>query len=62
MSEITETEMESRDGKRAVMLQAEVGGENLWRIWREGSVSTLEKKRILLQRDIELCQKNPSYS
>ena len=47
------TERPTSDG---VMLEATVKGDKLWRVWREGSVSSLEKKRILLRRDIELHQ------
>jgi hypothetical protein len=55
MIEITERELPNYAGKR-IILEAVVNGEKLWRVWYEGSVSTLEKKRKLLQRDIELAQ------
>jgi hypothetical protein len=40
--------------RRTILLSAERNGQKLWRVWREGSVSSLEKKRKLLERDIEL--------
>jgi len=49
-------EINERPTSGGVMLEATVKGEKLWRVWREGSVSSLEKKRILLRRDIKLHQ------
>jgi hypothetical protein len=59
---ITETELPIVEGNpsviggRHVLLEATVNGEKFWRIWYERSISTLEKKRSLLRRDVELFQ------
>lgn len=57
MIEITERDLPNYAGHR-IILEAVVNGEKLWRVWYEGSVSSIEKKRKMLRRDIEIAQKS----